>query len=117
VPVHEVTDKARLEATSAVHPVTPEVGGRMLETRLILKQEVRAEEILVVFDAEAEKPTSISGLSLFQGLAWTGGAIALHAIQRCVGDDCLRRGDRRHRRQSGFRRPHRLDELCSPVSQ
>jgi len=55
VPVYEVTDKARLEVTSAVHPVAPEVGGRVLETRLILGQEVRAGEILVVLDAQAEQ--------------------------------------------------------------
>jgi multidrug resistance efflux pump len=55
VPVYEVTDKARLEVTSAVHPVTAEVGGRVLETRLILGQEVRAGEILVVLDSEAEQ--------------------------------------------------------------
>jgi membrane fusion protein (multidrug efflux system) len=55
VPVYEVTDKARLEVTSAVHPVTAEVGGRVLETRLILGREVRAGEILVVLDAEAEQ--------------------------------------------------------------
>jgi membrane fusion protein (multidrug efflux system) len=55
VPVYEVTDRARLEVTSAVHPVTAEVGGRVLETRLILGREVRAGEILVVLDAEAER--------------------------------------------------------------
>ncbi len=55
VPVYEVTDKARLEVTSAVHPVTAEVGGRVLETRLILGQEVRAGETLVVLESEAEQ--------------------------------------------------------------
>jgi membrane fusion protein (multidrug efflux system) len=55
VPVYEVTDQARLEVTRAAHPVTAAVGGRVVETRLVLGRAVEAGEILVVLDAEAEQ--------------------------------------------------------------
>src|SRR5439155_7582956 len=55
VPVYEVTDKARLEVTSAAHAVTAEVGGRVAEIRLLLGQEVHEGDVLVVLDAEAEQ--------------------------------------------------------------
>jgi multidrug resistance efflux pump len=54
VSVYEVSDRARLEMTRAAHPVTAEVGGRVLETRLVLGRAVEAGEVLVVLDAEAE---------------------------------------------------------------
>jgi biotin carboxyl carrier protein len=44
---------ARLEVASAAHPVTAVVGGRVVETKLQIGQEVRAGEILIVLDADA----------------------------------------------------------------
>src|SRR5215813_2706044 len=55
VPLYEVTETARLEVASAAHPVTAVVGGRIVETRLQIGQEVRAGDVLVVLDAEAEE--------------------------------------------------------------
>src|SRR5215470_1319269 len=55
VPLYEVTDQARLEVTSAPHPVTAAVGGRVVETRLVLGREVRAGDVLVVLDGQAER--------------------------------------------------------------
>src|SRR5262245_34579559 len=55
VPVYEVADQARLEVTSAAHPVTAPVGGRVVHTALVLGREVRAGDVLVVLDGEAER--------------------------------------------------------------
>jgi multidrug resistance efflux pump len=55
VAVYEVTDRAHLEVEVASHPVAAEVGGRVVRTVLRLGKEVRAGEILVQLDAEAER--------------------------------------------------------------
>jgi membrane fusion protein (multidrug efflux system) len=55
IPVWEVTATARLEVVSATHPLTAVVGGRVVERKLRLGQEVRAGEVVVVLDAESER--------------------------------------------------------------
>jgi membrane fusion protein (multidrug efflux system) len=55
VPLWEVTETARLEVASAAHPITAVVGGRVVRTRLRLGQEVRAGEVVLVLDAEADR--------------------------------------------------------------
>jgi membrane fusion protein (multidrug efflux system) len=55
VTVYEVTDKARLEVTSAAHPVATQVAGKVVETRLAIGRDVQVDEVLVVLDSEAEQ--------------------------------------------------------------
>jgi membrane fusion protein (multidrug efflux system) len=55
VTVYEVTDKARLEVKSAAHPVASPVLGQVVQTRLAIGRQVTAGEVLVVFDAEAQR--------------------------------------------------------------
>src|SRR5262249_55230096 len=55
VPLWVVTDTARLEVDSAAHPITTLVGGRVVQTRLRLGQEIRAGEVVVVLDSESEE--------------------------------------------------------------
>ncbi len=55
VTVYEVTDRARLEVEVASHPVAAEVGGRVVKTTLRLGTKVRAGQILIELDAEAER--------------------------------------------------------------
>jgi membrane fusion protein (multidrug efflux system) len=55
VPLWEVTETARLEVASATHPLTAVAGGRVVERRLSLGQEVKAGEALVFLDAESER--------------------------------------------------------------
>jgi membrane fusion protein (multidrug efflux system) len=55
IPVWEVTATARLEVDSATHPLTAVVGGRVVERKLSLGQEVRAGEVVVVLDAESQR--------------------------------------------------------------
>jgi multidrug efflux pump subunit AcrA (membrane-fusion protein) len=55
VPLWEVTETARLEVASATHPLTAVVGGRVMERRLSLGQEVKSGEAVVFLDAESER--------------------------------------------------------------
>lgn len=55
VTVYEVTEQARLETSSAAHPVAALVGGRVAETHLAIGREVRRGDVLVVIDSEAER--------------------------------------------------------------
>jgi multidrug resistance efflux pump len=63
VGVHEVTDSARLEVVSAVHPVAARFDGQIVRSTLAIGREVRAGEILVELDHELET------LALSQGEA------------------------------------------------
>jgi membrane fusion protein (multidrug efflux system) len=55
VSVYEVTDRARLEVVTSAHPVAAPVEGRVVEDRLTIGREVRAGDLLVALDAEAER--------------------------------------------------------------
>ena len=55
VGVYEVTDSTRLEAEIAAHPLAAPMAGRVVRTHLELGHSVRAGEVLVEFDAEAER--------------------------------------------------------------
>lgn len=55
VAVYEVTDSTRLEAEIAAHPLEASITGRVVRTRLELGRSVRAGEVLVELDAEAER--------------------------------------------------------------
>jgi membrane fusion protein (multidrug efflux system) len=55
VAVYEVTDEARLEVDSAIHPVASPVLGRVVESRLRIGRQVSAGEILVELDSQEEQ--------------------------------------------------------------
>jgi membrane fusion protein (multidrug efflux system) len=55
IPLWEVTETARLETASGTHPLTAVVGGRVVERRLSLGQEVKSGEAVVFLDAESER--------------------------------------------------------------
>src|SRR5262249_42516771 len=55
VACHETTAKARLEVSSAAHPIAAPVGGQIVLTRLTIGRSVQAGEVLLVLDAEAER--------------------------------------------------------------
>jgi membrane fusion protein (multidrug efflux system) len=55
VALYEVTDAARLEVDSAVHPVDSPVSGRVVATHLAMGADVQAGEVLVEFDSETER--------------------------------------------------------------
>jgi membrane fusion protein (multidrug efflux system) len=55
VTVYEVSADARLEVDRAVHPVSPQVSGRVVATHLQLGAQVMLGEPLVELDAETEK--------------------------------------------------------------
>jgi membrane fusion protein (multidrug efflux system) len=55
VGVYEVTREARLEVDNAAHPVASPVEGRVVETRVTIGREVRAGDVLIVLDAQAQR--------------------------------------------------------------
>jgi len=55
VTVYQATERARLEVGSAAHPVATPVGGRVVQTHLAVGREVKAGEVLVVLDSEAQR--------------------------------------------------------------
>lgn len=55
VPLYEVTDAARLEVDSAVHPVDSPVSGRIIATHLVMGADVRAGDVLLEFDSKTER--------------------------------------------------------------
>ncbi|HEU4386654.1 MAG TPA: HlyD family efflux transporter periplasmic adaptor subunit [Blastocatellia bacterium] len=55
VSVYEVSTMARLEAGAAVHPVVSSGEGRVVLTRLVVGNEVRAGDVLVEIESEAER--------------------------------------------------------------
>jgi membrane fusion protein (multidrug efflux system) len=55
VPVYETTPDARLEVTSAVHPVHARVAGQVVGSHLVVGKKVAAGEILLTLDAERQK--------------------------------------------------------------
>jgi membrane fusion protein (multidrug efflux system) len=54
VPVYEVTTKARLEVTSAAHPVAARVAGQVAWTRLTIGHDVQAGDVLMVLDSQTD---------------------------------------------------------------
>jgi multidrug resistance efflux pump len=55
VPIHEVTDQARIEVELSAHPVAAEVTGRVLTSALGLGRPVKKGEVLVELDPEAAR--------------------------------------------------------------
>jgi multidrug resistance efflux pump len=53
VTLYEVTEAARLEVRSAVHPIASPVGGRVVAHALVIDREVREGEVLVELDGAA----------------------------------------------------------------
>ncbi len=68
VSLYETSDTARLEVESAVHPVTVQFGGRVVQTRLQLGAEVKAGDVLVELDTEEHKLHLEEQRSLLSGL-------------------------------------------------
>jgi multidrug resistance efflux pump len=69
VACHETTAKARLEVSSAAHPIAAPVGGQIIETRLTIGRSVQAGEVLLVLDAEAEQRTLKERQTRYHALA------------------------------------------------
>jgi len=55
VSIYAVTDKADLEVDRAAHPVEAAASGRVVATHLLLDQEVKAGEVLVELDSDAQQ--------------------------------------------------------------
>jgi membrane fusion protein (multidrug efflux system) len=55
VTLYEVTTMARLEVDRAVYPIEAPVAGRVVATRLVLGQEVRAGDMFVELETEAQR--------------------------------------------------------------
>jgi membrane fusion protein (multidrug efflux system) len=68
VSLYEISDAARLEVESAVHPVAVQFGGRVVQTRLQLGAEVKAGDVLVELDTEEHKLHLEEQRSLLSGL-------------------------------------------------
>src|SRR5439155_24241257 len=69
VTLHEVSDKARLEVSAAVVPVAAEVGGRVEAADLPIGRTVRAGDVLLVLDAQAERLALAERRARHDGLA------------------------------------------------
>ena len=83
VRVYEVTREARLEVDSAAHPVAAPVEGRVVETRIAIGRDVRAGEVLLVLDAEAQR------LAICQRKARRGAlGVRLDALGREIEAEC-----------------------------
>lgn len=55
VALYEVTDSARLEVGSAVHPIESPVSGRVVATHLAMGKEVRAGDVLIELDSDTQR--------------------------------------------------------------
>jgi multidrug resistance efflux pump len=55
IAMYEVTDKADLEVDRAAHPVEAQFTGRVVSSQLALDREVRAGDVLVELDADAQQ--------------------------------------------------------------
>src|ERR1700728_907155 len=53
--VYVASDTAQIEVMRAIHPVDAPVSGRVVEMSVVLDQQVRAGDVLVVLDSEAER--------------------------------------------------------------
>lgn len=54
---YEITGKARLEVSSAAHPIAAPVAGQIVQTRLTIGRAVQAGDVLFVLDSECERRT------------------------------------------------------------
>lgn len=55
VTVYEISRQARLEVERSVHPVAAMIAGKVVSSRLLLGQEVKAGDVLIELDASSEK--------------------------------------------------------------
>src|SRR5262245_5740611 len=55
VSLYEVSGQARVEASTAVHPVAADSEGRVAEVRLRIGQVVQAGDVLVVLEAQPQR--------------------------------------------------------------
>lgn len=55
VTIYKTTLEARLEARPAVHPISAEIGGRVVELNISVGQEVEEGDVLFVLNSEAER--------------------------------------------------------------
>jgi membrane fusion protein (multidrug efflux system) len=55
ITLYELTDSARLQVDSAVHPIESPVAGRVIRVVLVVGKEVKAGDILVELDSQAER--------------------------------------------------------------
>ncbi len=53
--VYVSTDQARMEAHELLHPVETQVGGRVIESHIVLGKDVEREEVLAILDSEVQR--------------------------------------------------------------
>jgi membrane fusion protein (multidrug efflux system) len=68
VHVYEVSRKTSLEAAVAAHPVATRISGRVLVAHLELGRRVKAGEVLIELDSEAERLALARSVTQLQGL-------------------------------------------------
>jgi membrane fusion protein (multidrug efflux system) len=66
---YEVSSRARLEVDGAVHPVDAAVAGRIVATRLVLGEDVRAGDVLAEIDPEPQRLQLAEGQSRLAALS------------------------------------------------
>jgi len=69
VSVYELSDTARLEADTAVHPVVAPVGGRVSAVHMTVGREVRAGDLLAEIDSQGERLQLGEARALLAGIS------------------------------------------------
>ncbi|HVF88899.1 MAG TPA: HlyD family efflux transporter periplasmic adaptor subunit [Blastocatellia bacterium] len=69
VSVYELSDTARLEADTAVHPVVAPVGGRVAAVHMTVGREVRAGDLLAEIDSQGERLQLGEARALLAGIS------------------------------------------------
>jgi multidrug resistance efflux pump len=86
--VYVASDTAQIEVMRAIHPVDAPVSGRVVEMSVTLDQQVRAGDVLVVLDSEAERLRLAEAKAREEGIAPQLDATraTLDAEARALGD-------------------------------
>ena len=69
VSVYELSDTARLEVGTAVHPVVAPVGGRVAAVHMTVGREVRAGDLLAEIESEGERLQLTEAKALLSGIS------------------------------------------------
>jgi multidrug resistance efflux pump len=90
VAVYEVADSTRLESKIAAHPLAASITGRVVRAHLELGRSVRAGEVLVELDAEAERLSRDEARARLAGLRSQIAALGLEIEAEKTGLDAHR---------------------------
>jgi multidrug resistance efflux pump len=90
IAVYEVADSTRLESQIAAHPLAAPITGRVVRTHLELGRSVRAGEVLVELDAEAERLTLAEARARLAGLRSQIASLGLEIEAEKTGLDAHR---------------------------